>query len=304
MDKRGHSKQCEQGVNMKIDSEDFRVRPGEKVKLKKWPTWVKPYYKSKEHYQEILGKHIEELSALQSLLYACNRYALLLIFQAMDAAGKDGAIRHVMSGVNPQGCQVFSFKQPSAEELEHDFLWRTTRRLPERGRIGIFNRSYYEEVLIVRVHPEILHAQGIPEELLDEKTVWENRYRSIVDLEEHLHRNGTRIIKFYLHLSQEEQRKRFLERIDEPGKNWKFSQGDIEERKLWEQYTKAYEACLSETSTKHGPWYVVPADDKENARLIISQVILDTLKELKLTYPAPTKARQKELLSIRKLLAK
>ena len=289
---------------MKIDSEDFRVQPGEMVRLKKWPTRVKPWYKSKEHYQKILGEHIEELSALQSLLYACNRYALLLIFQAMDAAGKDGAIRHVMSGVNPEGCQVFSFKRPSAEELAHDFLWRTTCRLPERGRIGIFNRSYYEEVLIVRVHPEILHAQGIPEELLDEKTVWGERYRSIVGIERHLHRNGTRIIKFYLHLSQEEQRKRFLERIDEPEKNWKFSQGDIVERKLWKHYTKAYEACLSETSTKHGPWYVVPADDKENARLIISQVILDTLKELKMSYPEPTRARRKELLSIRKLLAK
>jgi len=287
---------------MKINSKDFGVRPGETVKLKRWPTRIKPCYKSKEHYQEILGKHIEELSALQSLLYACNRYALLLIFQAMDAAGKDGAIRHVMSGVNPQGCQVFSFKHPSAEELEHDFLWRTTSRLPERGRIGIFNRSYYEEVLIVRVHPEILHAQGIPEELLEEKTIWEDRYRSIVDLEKHLNRNGTRVIKFYLHLSQEEQRRRFLERIDEPEKNWKFSQADIEERKLWKHYMKAYEACLSATSTKHGPWYVVPADDKENARLIISQVILDTLKELKMSYPEPTEARRKELLSIRKLL--
>jgi PPK2 family polyphosphate:nucleotide phosphotransferase len=290
-------------VNVKINPEDFHVRSGEKVRLKKWPTRIKPCYKSKEHYQEILEEHVEELSALQSLFYACNRYALLLIFQALDAAGKDGAIRHVMSGVNPQGCQVFSFKQPSAEELEHDFLWRTTCRLPERGRIGIFNRSYYEEVLIVRVHPEILHAQGIPEKLLDEKTVWEGRYHSIVDFEKHIHRNGTRIIKFYLHLSQEEQRKRFLERIDEPEKNWKFSQGDIEERKLWEHYRKAYEVCLSETSTKHGPWYVVPADDKENARLIISQVILDTLKELEMSYPEPTRARRKELLSIRKLLA-
>jgi PPK2 family polyphosphate:nucleotide phosphotransferase len=209
-----------------------------------------------------------------------------------------------MSGVNPQGCQVFSFKQPSAEELDHDFLWRTTCRLPERGRIGIFNRSYYEEVLIVRVHPEILHTQGIPEELLDEKTVWEERYSSIVDFEKHLHRNGTRILKFYLHLSQEEQRKRFIERIDKPEKNWKFGQGDIEERKLWKQYMKAYESCLSETSTKHGPWYVVPADDKETARLIISQVILDTLKGLKMSYPEPTKARRKELLTLRKLLAK
>jgi PPK2 family polyphosphate:nucleotide phosphotransferase len=289
---------------VKINSEDFRVQPGVKVKLKKWPTRVKPYYKSKEHYQEGLDKHIKELSALQNLLYASNRYALLLIFQAMDAAGKDGAIKHVMSGINPQGCEVFSFKQPSVEELEHDFLWRTTHRLPERGRIGIFNRSYYEEVLIVRVHPEILHAQGIPEELLDEKIVWDGRYRSMVDIEEHLHRNGTRIIKFYLHLSQEEQRKRFLLRIDEPEKNWKFSLSDIEERKLWKQYMKAYEVCLSRTSTKHGPWYVVPADDKGNARLIISRVILDTLKELKMSNPEPTKAYRKELLSIRKLLAK
>ena len=304
MNKSGHSEQLKQGVNMKIDTEDFRVRPGDKGKLKKWSTCVKPCYKSKKNYQEILGEHIKELSALQNLLYACNRYALLLIFQAMDAAGKDGAIRHVMSGVNPQGCQVFSFKQPSAEELGHDFLWRTTCRLPERGRIGIFNRSYYEEVLIVRVHPEILHTRGIPVEPLDERTIWEERYRSIVDLEEHLHRNGTRIIKFYLHLSQEEQRKRFLERIDDPEKNWKFSLGDIEERKLWKHYTKAYEACLSKTSTKRGPWYIVPADDKENARLIISRVILDTLKQLKLTYPAPTKVRRKELLSLRKLLAK
>ncbi|HEY5523565.1 MAG TPA: ADP-polyphosphate phosphotransferase [Desulfuromonadaceae bacterium] len=289
---------------MKIDAEAFRVRPGEKVKLKKWRTRITPCYKSKEQYQEILSEHIEELSALQTLLYSYDRYSVLLIFQAMDAAGKDGAIKHVMSGVNPQGCQVFSFKQPSAEELDHDFLWRTTHRLPERGRIGIFNRSYYEEVLIVRVHPEILHAQGIPEELLGEKTIWEERYRSIVDFEKHLHRNGTRIIKFFLHLSQDEQRKRFLERIDKPEKNWKFGQGDIEERKLWKDYMKAYEACLNETSTTHGPWYVVPADDKETARLITSQVILDTLKELKMSYPEPTKARRKELLSIRKLLEK
>jgi PPK2 family polyphosphate:nucleotide phosphotransferase len=240
---------------------------------------------------------------LQRLHYASNRYALLLIFQGMDAAGKDGAIAHVMFGVNPQGCEVFSFKQPSAEELKHDFLWRTTRRLPERGRIGIFNRSDYEEVLIVRVHPEVLRGQGLPDELLDEKSIWKERYRSIVDLEEHLHRNGTQIIKFFLHLSKDEQRKRFLARIDEPDKNWKFSQGDVEERKLWKRYAKAYEACLSETSTKHGPWYIVPADDKENARLIISQGILDTLKKLKMSYPEPTKARRKELLSIRKLLA-
>ena len=242
------------------------------------------------------------MSSLQRLHYASDRYAVLLIFQAMDAAGKDGAIRHVMSGVNPQGCQVFSFKHPSATELDHDFLWRTSQCLPERGRIGIFNRSYYEEVLIVRVHPEILRSQGLPDELLDEKTIWQERYRSIVDLENHLYRNGTRIIKFFLHLSEEEQRKRFLDRIDEPEKNWKFSLADIEERKFWNQYMQAYEACLSATSTKTAPWYVVPADDKENARLIISQIILDTFKSLKMSYPKTDMKRRRELLAIRRRL--
>jgi PPK2 family polyphosphate:nucleotide phosphotransferase len=289
---------------MKIDSKDFRVRPGGKVKLKEWPTIVKPFCKSKKQYQEVLGEHVEELSSLQQLHYASNRYSLLLIFQGMDSAGKDGAIRHVMSGVNPQGCQVFSFKQPSANELEHDFLWRTTRCLPERGQIGIFNRSYYEEVLVVRVHPEILRSQGLSEELRDEKSIWEGRYRSIVDQEEHLHRNGTRIVKFFLHLSKEEQRKRFLARIDEPDKNWKFSLADIHERKYWKDYMQAYEKCLNATSTHHAPWYVVPADDKENARLIVSQIVLDTLDGLKMTYPKTTPKRRHELESIRKLLTK
>jgi PPK2 family polyphosphate:nucleotide phosphotransferase len=289
---------------MKINSKDFRVRPGEKVKLRDRPTIVKPFCKSKKAYQELLGEHVAGLSSLQQLLYASNRYALLLIFQGMDAAGKDGAIRHVMSGVNPQGCEVFSFNQPSADELEHDFLWRTTCRLPERGRIGIFNRSYYEEVLIVRVHPEILRGQGLPEELLDEKTIWEERYRSIVDMEEHLYRNGTRTVKVFLHLSEKEQRKRFLERIDEPDKNWKFSLADIHERKYWMQYMKAYEACLNATSTNHAPWYVVPADDKENARLVVSRIVLDTLKELEMAYPKTTAKRRRELQSIRKLLTK
>ena len=241
---------------------------------------------------------------MQQLHYASNRYALLLIFQGMDTAGKDGAIRHVMSGVNPQGCRVFSFKQPSAAELKHDFLWRTTRDLPERGRIGIFNRSYYEEVLAVRVHPELLRGQGLSEDLGDEKTVWEGRYRSIVDLESHLYRNGTRIVKIFLHLSREEQRKRFLQRIDEPDKNWKFSLSDVHERKYWNDYRKAYEACLSATSTHHAPWYVVPADDKENARLIVSQIVLDTLRELKMEYPKTTGKRRRELKAIRKLLTK
>ncbi|MGB6510743.1 MAG: ADP-polyphosphate phosphotransferase [Xanthobacteraceae bacterium] len=289
---------------MKIASKDFCVREGHEVDLKKWAMKVDPVYKSKEQYQKLLEEHVAQLSSQQQLLYASNRHAVLLIFQAMDAAGKDGAIRHVMSGVNPQGCQVFSYKHPSAAELEHDFLWRTTRDLPERGRIGIFNRSYYEEVLIVRVHPEILRNEAIPDTPHHDKKVWQNRYRSIVDLEKHLHDNGTRIIKFYLHLSKEEQRRRFLARIDEPEKNWKFSLADIAERKFWKQYMKAFEECLSATSTHHTPWYVVPADDKENARLIVSQIVLDRFEALKMTYPKTSAKRRTELLSIRKQLAK
>ena len=289
---------------MKIRSKDFLVSEGEKVNLKKWPTIVKPVYKSKEQYQQILQEHITELSSRQDLLYACNRYAVLIIFQALDAAGKDGAIKHVMSGVNPQGCQVFSFKSPSAEELEHDFLWRTNYHLPERGRIGIFNRSYYEEVLIVRVHPEILRGENLPDELADEKDIWDGRYRSIVNLENHLHRNGTRIIKIFLHLSKEEQRKRFLKRLDEPEKNWKFSLADMRERTYWKDYTKAYEDCLSATSSRHAPWYIVPADDKENARLIVSQIVVDAFKGLDLSYPKLDAKRLRELQSIRKQLTK
>src|ERR1051325_10792984 len=247
---------------MKIDPEKFRVDEGDKVDLSEWPTEVSPLCKSKQAYEEALLANVEELRSFQNLLYAHNRYALLLIFQAMDAAGKDSAIKHVMSGVNPQGCQVFSFKHPSPEELDHDFLWRTTRNLPERGRIGIFNRSYYEEVLIVRVHKELLRAENLPQEILDDKNIWDERYRSIRDLEAHLHRNGTRIVKFFLHVSKDEQRKRFLARIDEPEKNWKFNRGDIEEREHWRDYMAAYEACLQATSTRHSPWFIVPADDK------------------------------------------
>ncbi len=287
---------------MKIKSKDFRVRPGEKVKISERPTIVNPFFKSGKKYKKLLERHVEELDSLQRLHYASNRYALLLILQGMDAAGKDGIIRHVTSGINPQGCQVFSFKQPSAEELEHDFLWRTTYRLPERGKIGIFNRSYYEEVLIVRVHPEILSAQGLPDEILNKKTFWKDRYRSITEMEEHLYRDGTRIIKVFLHLSKEEQRNRFLERIDDPDKNWKFSISDIHERKYWDDYMKAYEACLNATSTDFAPWYIVPADDKENARLIVSQIFLDTLKELKLEYPEITGEQRKELESAREQL--
>jgi len=287
---------------MKISAKDFRVKEGGEVDLGKWPTTVEPVYKSKDQYQKLLEEHVAQLSSLQQLHYASDRYAVLLIFQAMDAAGKDGAIKHVMSGVNPQGCQVFSFKHPSPAELQHDFLWRTTRDLPERGRIGIFNRSYYEEVLIVRVHPEILHSEAIPDVPDDGKAIWHDRYRSIANLERHLHVNGTRIVKFYLHLSKEEQRKRFLARIDEPEKNWKFSLADIKERKYWKHYMKAYEECLSATSTRDAPWYVVPADDKENARLIVSQIVLDTLEGLEMSYPKTTDERRQELLEIRKQL--
>ena len=289
---------------IRINSKVFRVPPEKKVDLGKWPTIVEPYAKSKKQYKELLQDHMEKLSSLQRLHYASHRYALLLIFQGMDGAGKDGAIRHVMSGVNPEGCEVFSFKQPSAEELDHDFLWRTTCRLPERGRIGIFNRSYYEEVLVVRVHPEILRAQGLPVELSDEKNIWDQRYDSIRDQEKHLHRNGTRIVKIFLHLSNEEQRKRFLARIDEPDKNWKFSPSDIHERKYWKHYMKAYEDCFQATSTHHAPWFVVPADDKENARLIVSQIVLDAMAELKMAYPRTSAKRRLELLAIKKLLAK
>ncbi len=285
-----------------IATEQFRAQPGEKIKLDGWPTAVKPFCKSKKAYQKLLEERAEELSALQRLHYASNRYALLLIFQGMDAAGKDGAIRHVMSGVNPQGCQVFSFKQPSAEELDHDFLWRTTCRLPERGRIGIFNRSYYEEVLIVRVHPELLRNQRLPDERPDGETIWKDRYRSIVEFEEHLHRNGTQIIKFFLHLSKDEQAKRFRDRIDEPEKNWKFSASDIRERESWPLYMQAYEACISATSTAGAPWYVVPADDKEDSRVIVSQIVLAAFNELKMAYPKITTTRRQELKSIRNQL--
>lgn len=289
---------------MKISTKEFRVHEGDKVRLKKFSTKVKPFYKSDAEYKELLDEHIKALSKHQGMLYAHDRYALLLIFQAMDAAGKDGAIKHVMSGVNPQGCQVYSFKQPSKEELAHDFLWRTTRNLPERGRIGIFNRSYYEEVLIVRVHPEILQGESLPEELMDGKSLWEKRYRSINDFEKHIYRNGTRIIKFFLHISKDEQRQRFLRRLEDPDRNWKFSKSDLAERGFWKEYQKAYEECLTATSTDHAPWYVVPADDKHNARLIISQVVLDALKDLRMEFPKPDETRLKELQALRKQLEK
>ena len=289
---------------MTIRSDNYRVHEADQVDLRKHPTLGKPVCKSGKAYAKLLQAHVEELSDLQQLLYASNSHALLVVFQAMDAAGKDGAIRHVMSGVNPQGCQVFSFKHPSATELQHDFLWRTTRDLPERGRIGIFNRSYYEEVLIVRVHRSLLRGEGLADEPVDDEIFWNERFRSMVDLERHLHANGTRIVKVFLHLSKEEQRRRFVDRIDAADKNWNFSDADIAERKFWDAYMAAYEQCLSATSTQASPWYIVPADDKDSARLIVSRIVLDALRGLKMAYPVMSSERKGELQAIRKTLAK
>jgi len=287
---------------MNIDLGDFRVPAGEKVKLAHWATAAHRICRSEQQYKKLLAEDVEKLSGLQRLLYASNSRSLLLVFQAMDAAGKDGAISHLLTGVNPQGCEVHSFKHPSADELEHDFLWRTARRAPARGRIGVFNRSYYEEVLIVRVHPEIFLAEGHGPRA--SKTIWKHRYQSINDWERHLQRSGVQILKFFLHLSKEEQRKRFLQRIDQPDKNWKFSLADIAERKFWRQYMKAYEECLGATSTRRAPWYVVPADDKFSARLIVSRVVIEALEGFKMRYPKMTRARRSELQAIRKSLAR
>ncbi len=287
---------------MNINPADYRVQPGENVDLTQRPTNVEPVYADKKAYKSQLRQQVNDLSELQRLHYASNKHALLLIFQGMDTAGKDSAIRHVMSGVNPQGCQVFSFKQPSTEELQHDFLWRTVKRLPERGQIGIFNRSYYEEVLVVRVHPELLKAQGYASDAIAGQAIWQQRFKSITDLETHLHHNGSRVLKFFLHLSKQQQRERLLARIDQPEKNWKFCAADVTERGYWDDYMHAYEACLSATSTATAPWFVIPADDKKNARLIISQVIIDTLQSLKMHYPKVSTARRKQLLKLREQL--
>ena len=289
---------------MKINPQNYRMPAGTTVDLAQWPTRGPELYRSKKDYKKTLESQVESLSDLQRIHYASNRYALLLIFQAMDTAGKDGAIRNVMSGVDPQGCAVHSFKQPSAEELEHDFLWRTQRRLPERGQIGIFNRSYYEEVLIVRVHPELLRAQGLSGDETVRRALWEERYASIRDSEAHLHRSGTRILKFFLHLSKDEQRARLLARIDEPAKNWKFSLADVEERTHWDDYQHAYAAALGATSTAESPWFVVPADDRKSARLIVSEIILAAWRGLKLAYPETTAKRRQELQQIRRRLEK
>ena len=278
-----------------MDVETFRVHEREKVDLQSRPTVVAPIYADKRDYKKQLKKRVEKLNEMHEKLYAHDTFAVLLVFQAMDTAGKDGAIRHVMSGVNPQGTQVFSFRHPSSIELDHDFLWRTYECLPERGRIGIFNRSYYEEVLVVRVHPEILASQRLPDGIAEDQSIWEKRFESIRDHEEHLHRNGTRIVKFFLHVSKEEQRKRLLARIDDPSKNWKASPGDIEERKFWDDYMTAYADSLCATSTKHAPWYVIPADDKKNARLFVSQVVVQTLQSLNIDYPRVSPERLEEL---------
>src|ERR1700726_5102395 len=288
-------------MRMHIKSGDFRVREGDKVDLEQWPTLVAPVYQTTEQYQDLLSKHVKELSTQQELLYASNRYAILLIFQAMDAAGKDGAIAHVMSGVNPQGCQVFSFKVPTETELQHDFLWRTTCSLPERGHIGIFNRSYYEEVLVVRVHPKILKSEKTPPSLIG-KNIWDERFEDIRCFERHMSRSGTVIRKFFLHLSKKEQKQRFLARLDHPEKNWKFSAADIHERKCWEDYQDAYEDMIRNTASEEAPWYVVPADNKWFTRLVVSTVLVDTLESLKLCYPKVDAAKRKELEAAKKLL--
>lgn len=279
----------------------FRVDSGKHFKLKDFDPADTGHWRSQERAAEALQEGIQRMADLQDKLYAQDRWALLLIFQAMDAAGKDGAIKHVMSGVNPQGCQVYSFKTPSERELQHDFLWRTTLDLPERGHIGIFNRSYYEEVLVVRVHPEILAGEKTPPSLVGKK-IWEERFEDIACFERHMARSGTVIRKFFLHLSKKEQKKRFLKRLEEPEKNWKFSVGDIHERKCWDDYQDAYEDMIRNTATKHAPWYVVPADNKWFSRLVISTVVVDTLESLGLEYPKVDAAKRKELEAAKKSL--
>jgi PPK2 family polyphosphate:nucleotide phosphotransferase len=289
--------------------DQFRVPPGSAVRLKDHdPGWAQTDELAelgkdavKERAQHILEQKLADLAAAQELLYADGRYALLIIFQGMDASGKDGMIKHVMSGVNPQGCQVFSFKKPSAEELAHTFLWRCDRCLPERGRIGIFNRSYYEEVLVVKVHPELLAAQRLPDTKFGKK-FWQRRYQDINTFEQHLVGNGTVLLKFFLHISKDEQKKRFLDRLTRPEKHWKFSPADLAERVWWDEYVRAYEACLSATSTPEAPWYVIPADHKWVARAVVADIITNTLRSLDLHHPEPTEEQRQQLAEARKRL--
>jgi PPK2 family polyphosphate:nucleotide phosphotransferase len=281
----------------------YRIDQGKHFKLKDYDPADTGEWRSKEHAEEAIQEGIARTTDLQDKLYAQDRWAVLLIFQAMDAAGKDGVIKHVMSGVNPQGCQVYSFKTPSEIELQHDFLWRTTRDLPERGHIGIFNRSYYEEVLVVRVHKNFLENEKMPDSLVT-KNIWQERFQDIHDFERHMARNGTVIRKFFLHLSKKEQERRFLARLEEPEKNWKFSAADIREREFWDDYQHVYEDMIRNTSSKHAPWYVVPADHKWFTRLVVSAVIVHTLESLKLSYPKVNADTRKELESAKKLLLK
>ena len=286
---------------MTIDTKQFFAPEGKTIDLNQWNTNIERLYSDKADYKFQLNKHVSAAAKHQKMLYADDKNALLIIFQAMDAAGKDGAIRHVFSGINPQGCQVSSFKKPSAEELDHDFLWRTTKRLPERGRIGVFNRSYYEEVLVVKVHQGILKDQKLPVAKITDN-IWNERYESISSFEQHLARNGTKVLKFFLHLSKDEQAKRFISRIDEPEKNWKFSDADIKERGHWASYQQAYGEAISATSTEVSPWVIVPADDKKNARLIIAKTLSETLEALEMQYPKVTQERATSLQDIRKQL--
>ena len=280
----------------------YRVGDGDKFRLKDFDPQDTGEFKSKEEAKGLLEKSVAHIEELQDKLYAQDRWCLLLIFQAMDAAGKDGAIKHVMSGINPQGCQVYSFKAPSNEELDHDYLWRTTRNLPERGRIGIFNRSYYEEVLVVRVHPDVLEHEKIPAKLRSKDT-WKERFQDICSFERYLSRNGTVIRKFFLNVSKKEQKRRFLARLQEPEKNWKFSPEDVREREHWDDYMQAYEDMIRNTATKHAPWYVVPADNKWFTRLVVAAAIVETLEGLKLSYPEVDPQKRKELQAARKALA-
>ena len=282
-------------------SDPYRINHGKKFRLKNFDPASTAHVHSKEHAQELLDRGIAEMRDLQVKLYAQDRWAVLIILQGMDAAGKDGLIKHVMSGVNPQGCQVYSFKQPSVEELNHDYMWRSNSRLPERGHIGIFNRSYYEELLVVRVHPDSLKNERVPDEVIT-KNIWQERFEDITNSEHYLARNGTVVRKFFLNISKKEQKKRFLERLDNPEKNWKFSASDISERQFWDKYMDAYEEMIAATSSKHAPWYVVPADNKWYTRLVVAAAIVDALGELKLSYPKVSADQRKQLAVARKEL--
>ena len=292
-------------MHVSIDTDDYTVLGKSKLKLGDHKTKIKDVYKNKSEYKELLAEFHEEIDDLQRMMYAHDRYSMLLIFQALDAAGKDGTIRAIMSGVNVHGVSVHAFKQPNTLELDHDFLWRTTIRLPQRGQIGIFNRSYYEEVLVAKVHPEIVREkQQLPEEYSDNlEKLWQHRYESIRDFEKHLWRCGTRVLKFFLHLGRDEQRERFLDRIDNAEKNWKFSEGDVAERQFWDDYQQAYEDAINATATEHAPWFVIPADDKKSMRLIVAQIVLDQLKSLDMKYPEVSDQRREEMQRYRERLS-